>query len=87
MIISLGAVLIPTALRRPFWGCERAGLSLPDQPCSRWGLPCPGPYVPGGGLLPRHFTLTTPTKKTPEGGVISVALSVAPRLGEGAPSR
>jgi len=50
--------LARTGLRRPFRECRRADHSLPSQPCSRWGLPCPGPYVPGGGLLPRHFTLT-----------------------------
>ena len=35
-----------------------AAASLPIWSCSVWGLPCPGPYGPGGALLPHHFTLT-----------------------------
>ena len=42
----------------------------PIWPCSGWGLHCPGCCHPGGGLLPRHFTLT------PKGGIFSVALSL-----------
>ena len=47
--------------------------SSPIWPCYGWGLQCPGCYQPGGGLLPRLFTLTTVNG----GGMFSVALSLA----------
>lgn len=31
---------------------------LPVLSCTAWGFSCPGPYEPGGELLPRLFTLT-----------------------------
>ena len=46
--------------------------SSPIWPCSGWGLQCPGCYHPGGGLLPRLFTLTPASG----GGMFSVALSL-----------
>ena len=42
----------------PLCVVERAAPGFPIWPCSRWGFPCPDDYSPGGGLLPRHFTLT-----------------------------
>lgn len=38
------------------------------------GLPCPPCYLRGGGLLPHHFTLTTPKRS----GIFSAALAVRP---------
>ena len=32
--------------------------ALPVLSCTAWGLSCPGACAPGGGLLPRLFTLT-----------------------------
>lgn len=38
---------------------ERDGRpGLPVLSCTAWGLSCPGACAPGGGLLPRLFTLT-----------------------------
>ena len=69
------------------WLLARA--SLPIWSCSVWGLPCPGPYGPGGALLPHHFTLTlaltqqaasgapsTRKQRGSRGGFFSVALAV-----------
>src|SRR5205085_12423362 len=42
-------------------------------PCSSWGLPCRSRFRKRGGLLPHLFTLAR------EGGLFSVALSVASR--------
>jgi hypothetical protein len=77
MIIPL-RIGIASDLKRPTRGLERAALSL------LFGLAPDGVYqaIPvtrdTGGLLPRHFTLTTPAR----GGIFSVALSFSsPRLG------
>src|SRR6185436_20912519 len=53
--------------------------SPPIWPCSDWGLPCPLAYARGGGLLPHRFTLTLRSLALPQGGLFSVALSVALR--------
>ena len=39
-------------------GARRFAPSSPIWPCSGWGFQCPGRRRPGGGLLPRLFTLT-----------------------------
>ena len=36
----------------------RPAASSPVLSCTAWGLSCPGDCSPGGGLLPRLFTLT-----------------------------
>ena len=46
-------------------------------PCSDWGLPCHRCYQRRGGLLPHRFTLTSRDFAAPDGGLFSVALSVA----------
>ena len=38
---------------------------VPVWPCTAWGLSCPGSCPPGGGLLPRLFTLTARLNKRP----------------------
>ena len=57
-----------------------AGRQLPVLSCTPWGLSCPGTYAPGGGLLPRRFTLTVGPFGF-GGGLFSVTLSIAPGLG------
>ncbi len=73
MIISLGP-LARTAARLAACWCDyypgaalpktcargRAGQAarLPVLSCTAWGFSCPGACAPGGGLLPRLFTLT-----------------------------
>ena len=68
MIISL-SLLAQTAARLAARWCDYypeaappeggAGQAtrLPVLSCTAWGLSCPGACTPGGGLLPRLFTL------------------------------
>jgi hypothetical protein len=49
---------------------------VPVWPCTAWGLSCPGSCPPGGGLLPRLFTLTARPERAPRGGLFSVTLSI-----------
>ncbi len=51
---------------------------LPVMSCTTWGFSCPGTCAPGGGLLPRLFTLTPLGLAAKQGGLFSVTLSVAP---------
>ncbi len=72
---SLGA-------KHAYPSCERR--ETPIRPCSGWGLPCGCRCRPPGALLPHPFTLACPP--TPEearaiGGLLSVALSLAPPKG------
>jgi hypothetical protein len=53
---------------------RRPGVSV--WPCTAWGLSCPGSCLPGGGLLPRLFTLTTAPVRARHGGLFSVTLSI-----------
>lgn len=39
-------------------GAAGQAARLPVVSCTAWGLSCPGACAPGGGLLPRRFTLT-----------------------------
>ncbi len=68
MVIHLTAGFLPAARRlaarmRPIPGTgrdrSRPGRQpgVPVWPCTAWGLSCPGSCPPGGGLLPRLFTL------------------------------
>jgi len=97
MIIHLPPGLLPAegVLRR---ACDRYPGRAPDLrpapdrrpgvpvwPCTAWGLSCPGGYPPGGGLLPRLFTLTTAPKRARRGGLFSVTLSIDRRLRSGPP--
>jgi len=50
-----GAVYPPPAARTGRRAGEPARGAV--RPCTRWGLPCPDAHAPGGGLLPRRFTL------------------------------
>ncbi len=40
----------------------RAGNPTPVLSCTAWGFSCPLAYARGGGLLPRHFTISTISK-------------------------
>src|SRR5271170_3492655 len=53
---------------------RRPGVSV--WPCTAWGLSCPGGCPPGGGLLPRLFTLATTPVRARRGGLFSVTLSI-----------
>ena len=53
---------------------RRPGVSV--WPCTAWGLSCPGGHPPGGGLLPRLFTLTATPERARHGGLFSVTLSI-----------
>ncbi len=53
---------------------RRPGVSV--WPCTAWGLSCPGGCPPGGGLLPRLFTLTATPVRARHGGLFSVTLSI-----------
>jgi len=53
---------------------RRPGVSV--WPCTAWGLSCPGGCPPGGGLLPRLFTLTVVPGRAHRGGLFSVTLSI-----------
>ena len=53
---------------------RRPGVSV--WPCTAWGLSCPGDRSPGGGLLPRLFTLTPTPVQAHRGGIFSVTLSI-----------
>ena len=53
---------------------RRPGVSV--WPCTAWGLSCPGSHPPGGGLLPRLFTLTATPVRARHGGLFSVTLSI-----------
>jgi hypothetical protein len=71
---------------------EAAGLrrrdrrpGLPVMSCTAWGLSCPGTCAPGGGLLPRLFTLTRDCLAETVGGLFSVTLSIAPDFGPAPP--
>jgi hypothetical protein len=50
--------------------------SISVWPCTAWGLSCPGSYPPGGGLLPRLFTLAATPVRARHGGLFSVTLSI-----------
>ncbi len=90
--ISLGSPLptisstlpapVPRTAVRPAGADRRAACA-----CTRWGLPCPVRHRPGGALLPHRFTLTPSARRGErEGGLFSVALSLAPqRAGGGYP--
>ena len=76
MVIHLTAGFLPAARClatrvRPIPGTGR-DCSRPDRrpgvpvwPCTAWGLSCPGSCPPGGGLLPRLFTLTARPLRAP----------------------
>lgn len=49
---------------------------VPVWPCTAWGLSCPGGCPPGGGLLPRLFTLAATPGRAHCGGLFSVTLSI-----------
>ena len=49
----------------------------PVMSCIAWGLPCLLPHSRSGELLPHHFTLTFHGPEAMQGGIFSVALSVA----------
>ena len=53
--------------------------------CTTWGFSCPGACAPGGGLLPRLFTLTGLRARRRTAVLFSVTLSVVPGLGRGRP--
>src|SRR5208282_6782202 len=57
---------------------RRPGVSV--WPCTAWGLSCPGGCPPGGGLLPRLFTLAPTPERARRGGLFSVTLSIDRRL-------
>ncbi len=57
-VISLGRRLPAASSDLPGTGSDAGHISSPIWSCSGWGLQCPGRCRPGGGLLPRHFTLT-----------------------------
>lgn len=57
---------------------RRPGVSV--WPCTAWGLSCPGSYPPGGGLLPRLFTLAATPMQARRGGFISLTLSIGQRF-------
>ena len=38
-------------------GSNGQAAQLPVLSCTAWGFSCPGTCAPGGGLLPRRFTL------------------------------
>jgi len=54
------------------------GPAIPIRSCSRWGLPCHPRCRRRGALLPHPFTLTAgrPSPALPDGGLLSVALSL-----------
>jgi len=56
----------------------------PVMSCTTWGFSCPGPCAPGGGLLPRLFTLTRSLARP--GGLIFCDTFRRPWLGPGAPA-
>lgn len=62
---------------------RRPGVSV--WPCTAWGLSCPDGYPPGGGLLPRLFTLTATPERARRGGLFSVTLSIDRRFRPGPP--
>ena len=68
---------VTRTLQQPTRGVliEEDCLSPPIWPCSDWGLPCRRRYRRRGGLLLHLFTLAH--RLSPEGGLFSVALSVA----------
>ena len=87
MVIHLTAGFLPAARClatrvRPIPGtggdCSPPGRrpGVPVWPCTAWGLSCPGGCPPGGGLLPRLFTLTARPVQAPRGGMFSVTLSI-----------
>ena len=53
----------------------------PIWPCSGWGLPCERCYQRPGALLPHPFTLACAPLRDTIGGLLSVALSLAPLAG------
>jgi len=62
---------------------RRPGVSV--WPCTAWGLSCPGGCPPGGGLLPRLFTLTATPVRARHGGLFSVTLSIDRNFRPGPP--
>ena len=62
---------------------RRPGVSV--WPCTAWGLSCPGGCPPGGGLLPRLFTLTATPVRARHGGIFSVTLSIDRNFRPGPP--
>ena len=58
---------------------------VPVWPCTAWGLSCPGGCPPGGGLLPRLFTLAARPVRAPRGGIFSVTLSINRDFRPGSP--
>src|SRR5271156_5283300 len=96
MVIHLTAGFLPAprclATRvRPIPGTGR-DCSRPDRrpgvpvwPCTAWGLSCPGGCPPGGGLLPRLFTLAATPVRARRGGLFSVTLSIGRNFRPGPP--
>ena len=87
MVIHLPPGFLPGGRRlatrvRPIPGtgrdCSRPGRrpGVPVWPCTAWGLSCPGGCPPGGGLLPRLFTLAATPVRARHGGLFSVTLSI-----------
>ena len=62
---------------------RRPGVSV--WPCTAWGLSCPGGCPPGGGLLPRLFTLAATPVRAHCGGLFSVTLSIDRNFRPGPP--
>jgi hypothetical protein len=62
---------------------RRPGVSV--WPCTAWGLSCPGSCPPGGGLLPRLFTLAATPVRARHGGLFSVTLSIDRNFRPGPP--
>jgi hypothetical protein len=62
---------------------RRPGVSV--WPCTAWGLSCPGGCPPGGGLLPRLFTLASTPVRAHRGGLFSVTLSIGWNFRPGPP--
>lgn len=69
----------PLRAKHPYPSCD--GRAAPIRPCSGWGLPCGCCCQPPGALLPHPFTLACAPFRVAIGGLLSVALSLAPRAG------
>jgi len=55
----------------------------PVMSCTPWGFSCPGACAPGGGLLPRLFTLAGPRPRALDRRFIFCDTFRHPRLGPG----
>jgi hypothetical protein len=81
----LSSPAVANGVKQPTRGPGRAPVSrfrgrCPSiRPCSGWGLPASRVTTGPGALLPHRFTLAcTPTNAGAIGGLVSVALAVAP---------